>query len=200
MLVEKVGNCGTAGSPIPLWQLGPRRPNELFTVYKYTDLRLTCNTQIGLQGYASMPQALSGLSRAERITYCNDEVPLIAPTRPCSIAVHSCAWHGPVMNSKSRSATVHLTPLQLKAHEVNMESWMRTVTNCRLSSVPQWKHAHPRVAVLDFSRDRKMMSVLAGGSEGGAFTLFTKVGASSRRVLQAVMQCKGHPAEVSTTM
>ena len=46
------------------------------TIYKYTDLQPTCTLQIGLQGYASMPQALSGLSRAERITYCNDEVPL----------------------------------------------------------------------------------------------------------------------------
>ena len=52
---------------------------SLITIYKYTDLRLTCTLQIGLQGYASMPQALSGLSRAERITYCNDEVNLGCP-------------------------------------------------------------------------------------------------------------------------
>ena len=71
--------------------------------------------QIGLQGYANMPDALAGLSRAERITYCNDA----------------------------------------------------------------WRNAHPRVAILDFSRDRKMMSVLVGGGssggDGSPFTLFTKV-------------------------
>jgi hypothetical protein len=31
------------------------------------------------------------------------------------------------------------------------------------------------MAVLDFSRDRKMMSVLVAGGAGGAFTLCTKV-------------------------
>ena len=73
--------------------------------------------QIGLQGYANMPNALAGLSRAERITYCNDT----------------------------------------------------------------WRAAHPRVSVLDFSRDRKMMSVLVGG--GSPFTLFTKVRAKHTVVL-----------------
>ena len=66
--------------------------------------------QIGLQGYAYMPDALAGLSRAERVTYCNDA----------------------------------------------------------------WQQAHPRVAALDFSRDRKMMSVLVRRS-GSGFSLFLKV-------------------------
>ena len=50
----------------------------------------------------------------------------------------------------------------------------------------QWKHAHPRVAVLDFSRDRKMMSVLVSGGDGGAFTLFTKVRICSPQILMRI--------------
>lgn len=76
-----------------------------------------------------MPDALSGLSRAERITYCNDA----------------------------------------------------------------WKTAHPRVAVLDFSRDRKLMSVLVGG--GSPFTLFTKVPPVLKRraALKKHMHIELHP-------
>eukprot|EP00208_Stichococcus_sp_RCC1054_P004292 CAMPEP_0206141516 /NCGR_PEP_ID=MMETSP1473-20131121/13205_1 /ASSEMBLY_ACC=CAM_ASM_001109 /TAXON_ID=1461547 /ORGANISM="Stichococcus sp, Strain RCC1054" /LENGTH=1055 /DNA_ID=CAMNT_0053536117 /DNA_START=143 /DNA_END=3310 /DNA_ORIENTATION=+ len=66
--------------------------------------------KIGLEGYAHMPDALRGLSRAERVTYCND------------------AWRADV----------------------------------------------PRLAVLDFSRDRKMMSVLTASPRGGSPTLFLK--------------------------
>lgn len=67
--------------------------------------------QVGLEGYAHMPDALRGLSRAERVTYCNDA----------------------------------------------------------------WRVGAPRLAVLDFSRDRKMMSVLAAVQQGGSPTLFLKV-------------------------
>ena len=67
--------------------------------------------QVGLEGYAHMPDALRGLSRAERVTYCNDA----------------------------------------------------------------WRAGAPRLAVLDFSRDRKMMSVLAAVQQGGSPTLFLKV-------------------------
>ncbi len=79
-----------------------------------------------------MPDALRGLSRAERVTYCNDA----------------------------------------------------------------WRAGAPRLAVLDFSRDRKMMSVLTAVQQGGSPTLFLKVRPLSAAQSPALQQ--GRPGSAAS--
>ena len=107
VLVEKVGTCDTAGFCLSLCQPGPWMPNYSFgvTICRYTDWQLVGTLQIGLQGYASMPQALSGLSRAERITYCNDEVHLSCPTPNTPTSVDSCAFTAQSKAGSGRACT-----------------------------------------------------------------------------------------------